>query len=235
MAQGLSHARNAATREARGSFIAWTDDDVLVDPGWLRAYELAIDRHPDATIFGGPIEPWFEGTPPTWLLSVLPRVSNAYALCDLGPNVMRLEPPDRLPFGANFVLRTEAQRTAPYDLALGRVKNGGALGEEHDVLVRLLAHGHIGYWIPEARVRHWLPRQRQSTSYLRRYYALSSRTQALGEMSDSQPTLFSRPRWAYRVLAEETAKYTWRRLRGEHSWVDSLIAQSYALGRLKIL
>src|SRR5690348_908357 len=31
---GQSHARNLAIRESRGAYIAWTDDDVLVDEGW---------------------------------------------------------------------------------------------------------------------------------------------------------------------------------------------------------
>lgn len=35
---GLSHARNAAAHAARGAWIAWTDDDVLVDRGWLRGH-----------------------------------------------------------------------------------------------------------------------------------------------------------------------------------------------------
>src|SRR4051794_35896246 len=35
---GQSNARNAAVRVARGDYIVWTDDDVLVDPLWLAAY-----------------------------------------------------------------------------------------------------------------------------------------------------------------------------------------------------
>src|SRR4051812_25844630 len=41
-AQGKSHALNRAVAESRGDYILWTDDDALVDEGWLAAYVLAI-------------------------------------------------------------------------------------------------------------------------------------------------------------------------------------------------
>src|SRR4051812_4932182 len=44
--QGLSNARNAAIDVAAGELICWTDDDVLVDPGWLSAYVEAASRWP---------------------------------------------------------------------------------------------------------------------------------------------------------------------------------------------
>src|SRR5690349_2692345 len=34
---GHARAARLAIQESRGRFIAWTDDDVLVDPGWLEA------------------------------------------------------------------------------------------------------------------------------------------------------------------------------------------------------
>lgn len=34
---GHARARNAGVRAARGQVVAFTDDDVAVDPGWLRA------------------------------------------------------------------------------------------------------------------------------------------------------------------------------------------------------
>jgi len=57
--QGKSHAANLAVSEARGDLLLWTDDDVLVERGWLRAYVEAAQAYPHVSIFGRPIEPTF--------------------------------------------------------------------------------------------------------------------------------------------------------------------------------
>ena len=36
--QNLSHVRNRAVEAARGTWVAFVDDDEVVDPGWLSAY-----------------------------------------------------------------------------------------------------------------------------------------------------------------------------------------------------
>jgi glycosyltransferase involved in cell wall biosynthesis len=65
--QGLSNARNSAVAVAKGDYILWTDDDVLVSSNWLVEYANAFRSWPDAAFFGGPIEPWFSTEPPAWL------------------------------------------------------------------------------------------------------------------------------------------------------------------------
>ena len=83
---GKSHACNCAVRNARGEYIIWTDDDVLVDPRWLASYAGAFVRYRDAVFFGGPIIPLFEGTPPPWLLKILPQIPSAFGMRDFGRN-----------------------------------------------------------------------------------------------------------------------------------------------------
>ncbi len=41
---GLSRARNTAIEVASGNVMIWIDDDVQVEPDWLRAYEAAFMR-----------------------------------------------------------------------------------------------------------------------------------------------------------------------------------------------
>src|SRR4051812_4125101 len=65
---GLSNARNRGVAHARGDYVCWTDDDVLVDPGWLCAWRDAFEATPDGVYFGGRVVPVFEGEKPKWLV-----------------------------------------------------------------------------------------------------------------------------------------------------------------------
>jgi glycosyltransferase involved in cell wall biosynthesis len=66
--RGHSPARNRAVDTANGDYLLWTDDDVIVEPGWLAAYADAFARWPQAAVFGGPIRARFDPPPPKWLL-----------------------------------------------------------------------------------------------------------------------------------------------------------------------
>jgi glycosyltransferase involved in cell wall biosynthesis len=173
--RGLSHARNRAAAEARGEIIAWTDDDVLVEPGWLSVYARAARELPESAFFGGPVLPWFDGSPPEWISASLPIIGSAFALCDLGAQRHPLGV-RHLPYGANFAVRTTTQRHHRFDPALGHVGSQLIAGDEMDVMQRMLGAGLSGTWLPEARVRHFVPRERMTEDYIRRYYRGIGRT-----------------------------------------------------------
>ena len=230
---GLSNARNLAVAEATGDYVIWTDDDVLVAPDWLAEYAKAFKQRPDAKVFGGPIAPWFPDTPPAWLESVWPRVANAYACIDYGDLPLPLTS-ERVPFGANMAMRTDALRSHPYDPNLG-VRPGSRMGgEETDVVRRVLAAGGTGWWIPGTRVRHYIQPERQTLKYLRGWwyaYGVYQGRAADDEVGVAQ--LFGRPRWLWRQLVVSEVRYqVGRHLRPPTSWIGDLIAASEARGAL---
>ena len=50
---GPAAARNHGGMSARGSYIAFLDDDCVAEPGWLRGFESAFLAHPRDTLLGG--------------------------------------------------------------------------------------------------------------------------------------------------------------------------------------
>lgn len=234
---GLSHARNAAAVRARGDYLVWTDDDVLVDEHWLCAYARAIRQWPEAAVFGGPVLPSFDGTPPAWLIEGWQDVDVAYASRDLGPLPFALGGAGAgLPFGANYVVRAREQRLFAYDPKLGRSQAPGLLlgGEETEVIKSILAAGGSGWWVPDARVAHFIPVERQTADYVRLYFHSRGRMNAGIVGRGSAKTLFGRPRWAWRQAVVGELRYQLlRRWAQPRRWVGAMVQASEAWGTLK--
>jgi GT2 family glycosyltransferase len=55
---GLDFARNRALREAKGELLAFLDDDVTIDRGWLAGLLEAWAENPDAAAFTGQVLPY---------------------------------------------------------------------------------------------------------------------------------------------------------------------------------
>jgi glycosyltransferase involved in cell wall biosynthesis len=230
---GLSHARNRAVREAHGDYILWTDDDVLVDENWLAEYFRAFSRWPDAAVFGGMVEPWFAGTPPRWLPRAFSQVASAFATRDLGPEAIPLTH-ELIPYGANYAVRRAEQLRYLYDPDLG-VRPGNQMGGEETTVVRaMLADGIKGWWVPEARVRHYIPEARQTTKYLRRYFYGYGEYCGRQVKGDGGQLLFGKPRWMWRQALESEIKYRLRRfISRPEIWVGDLVAASEAWGQMR--
>jgi glycosyltransferase involved in cell wall biosynthesis len=229
---GQTFARNRAIGEARGEYIVWTDDDVLVDPGWLAAYGRAFERWPEAGVFGGPVEPWFEGEPPGWLRSIFHDVDYAYAAVDYGGADCALQLPKQLPVGANMAFHAEDQRRYLYDTTLGLRESGGSRGDESEAILRMLAGGREGRWVADARVRHYIPQARQSLDYLRSFFMSQGRYEALQDRTPARRVLFGRPLWAWRQALTYEVAFRAGRLanREPRLWLDSFREASITWG-----
>jgi GT2 family glycosyltransferase len=55
---GLDFARNRALHAATGDFVAFIDDDAVLDVGWLAGLAGALSSHPDAGAFTGLVLPY---------------------------------------------------------------------------------------------------------------------------------------------------------------------------------
>lgn len=230
---GKSHALNLAVREAAGDYIAFTDDDVLVDEDWLVEYGGAFRRWPEATVFGGPIDAWIEGQLPAWLHRVWPRVKGVYGV--LPPGDGRVEYQNGPgPFGANMAVRTRDQRRYPYDPQLARQPGSPMRGEETAVVQAMLRDGLIGRWVPSARVRHFIPKSRQTIASLREHFFGLGLYDGLHDDFRNVPKLVGRPRWAWRQAIEGELRYWIGRLvRKPELWVEGLMQSGFAWGTIR--
>ena len=163
-AQGLSHARNRGLAEASAPWVAYVDDDALVERGWAaRALATIADGAFDA--FGGVYVPWYKYGRPRWF-------RDSYA-SNAGIAERRLLGEREFFSGGNAVLSRRAlDEVGGFSSELGMKGAVRAYGEETAVQIRMRARGlRIGF-DPELIVRHVVaPQKLQVRGLLANYYA----------------------------------------------------------------
>jgi glycosyltransferase involved in cell wall biosynthesis len=230
--QGHSAARNRAVESCDGDVIVWTDDDVEVDPRWLIEYGTTIDRTPEASFWGGPIRPKFLASRPSWLVKNWGVCQGCFAARELGDEAIELTA-DRLPYGANFAVRTPILRRFPFDEKLGR-KGDKLIGDDEvDVLQRIIGAGHRGYWVPGAAVHHLIPPERMTLDYVRRYF-VGQGYRLVGTGKGSRRTIAALrrdaviQRWIFRLKYRFAQSPAWLA-----HWIRAALAEGESLGRLE--
>jgi GT2 family glycosyltransferase len=157
---GLSRARNRGVAEACGEIIAFTDDDVIVDPGWLNSLARGFARSDRVACVTGLIVPAELDTPAQGYFDAVVKWSAHFT-----PRLFAFgEHSDRDPLfpyragefgaGANFaVTRAMARQLRGFDEALGVGSPAGG-GEDLDFFVRVILAGAALAYEPSALVWH---------------------------------------------------------------------------------
>ena len=157
---GLDWARNRAIQEARGALIAFTDDDVIVDPGWLRAIAEGFVDDPDVMAITGLVVPWELETEAQHLFELYGGFGRGFER--RWRRYDRQDPdPANAPYGAgrygtgaNMAFRRALfDAIGPFDPALdvGTLTNGGG---DLELFFRALKEGYTLLYEPRAIVRH---------------------------------------------------------------------------------
>ncbi|HMO15869.1 MAG TPA: glycosyltransferase [Pirellulaceae bacterium] len=225
--QGHTFARNRVISAAEGELLLWSDDDCRFNAGWITNYVNAA-RASQFAFWGAAIIPVFEQAVPTWINENWEMCKGCFAARDLGDVACDLTD-RRLPYGANFAIRTDLQKEFRFNEDLGR-RERKVLGEdETDMMRRVLAAGHRGAWVPHNPVEHMIPADRMTPEYIYQYFFGQGRT--LG-MNDDRRRLGQ-----IRLFIESTWNYWMYRLKRKHVpsnvWLSHMIQSALAAGRLQ--
>jgi GT2 family glycosyltransferase len=170
---GLDWARNRAVTEASGDILAFTDDDVVVDPEWTAALRKAFADRPDAAAATGLVLPYELETEAQELFERYGGFGRGFQRrwfrVDDGESAAALHGgTGKFGTGANMAFRRSVfAEIGGFDPALdvGTVTNGGG---DLEMFYRVLAAGHVLIYEPDAIVWH---RHRRDYAKLREQLA----------------------------------------------------------------
>ncbi|MEO8285654.1 MAG: glycosyltransferase [Chloroflexota bacterium] len=157
---GLDWARNRAIAEAQGDIIAYTDDDVVVDPGWVSALAKVFAENADVMAVTGLVVAYELDTPAQILFEMYGGFGRSFqrrwyqAPRGTWDRSLIYQGAGQFGTGANMAYRLSVfDEIGCFDPALdvGTVTNGGG---DLEMFFRVLKHGHTLVYEPAAFVRH---------------------------------------------------------------------------------
>jgi len=198
---GKSRAINAALARAAAPLVAFTDDDVEVDPGWVAAILRFFAAHPEYAAAMGKVQLPHRHAADAELLGLIDEY-RTIPVFDRGESVCDLEDF----YGANLAIRRSAlDQVGTFDERLGPGASGSS--EDLELAWRLRRAGfRIGY-MPQAVVYHEVDRSRLTREYLREFQVRLGRSEEVLRPGHSC--------WqALPSLIESASAYAWASLSG---------------------
>jgi glucosyl-dolichyl phosphate glucuronosyltransferase len=160
---GLHYGRHRGALEARGRFLAYLDDDVLLTPAWIQGAERLISGQAEAVV--GRILPKWEARPPAWLRT-LSHEPGFLSLLDMGPTGFYIDP--KFVYGDNFFIATQTlldlKGFHPDGMPTHQLRYRG--DGEYGLMLKFTKAGLRAWYEPIATVYHRIPRERMTMEYL---------------------------------------------------------------------
>jgi GT2 family glycosyltransferase len=160
---GASRARNAGLARAEGELVAFTDDDVIVDPGWIRASAEALRSGHDIACVAGLILPLELESDSQLLMEQFASFGKGFRRTIYRLPESREDNPlfpytaGAIGSGASTMMSAEvARELGGFDTVLGPGTPASG-GEDLEIFIRVLRAGHAVAYEPSAMVWHKHP------------------------------------------------------------------------------
>ncbi len=186
--QGLSHARNAGIAAGSGEIVGFIDDDEEIDRQWYSV--VAREFSDEATKFiGGPYLANCSVPMPAWLP---PGYNGAIGVIEPKPRTRFAPPFGGNLQGGNAVIRREVfERIGTYSGKLGRSGKGLLSEEDAEFYRRLLAADVYGVHAPDLIIYHYIPEERLTRSYHRRWTYWRAVSQGIADEDLKEPVRYA--------------------------------------------
>ena len=149
-----SNALNEVLRKTGNEFIVFFDDDVRIHSDTLVNYAKEVGERTNGFFLCGKVHVDYEEPPPEWLLGYLPPSAKGW---DFHEEKCRMEVPDGL--GANWgAFAIDMREAGGFDERKG--PSCKSIGEDTDMMNKLLNRNIIGYYLPNCEVWHFVPKTR---------------------------------------------------------------------------
>lgn len=147
--KGICQARNSGFQSARGQWVLFLDDDVLLPVNLLQTYEQAISKYPHAGVFGGPARLDTSIPRPWWWISEFDKTMS----CQNYGSDYRTYAEGTNPYGLNMMIkRALLHEHNGFDVRLDTWTSSFA--DETELFLRLRRKGVVLVYVPGAEVIH---------------------------------------------------------------------------------
>jgi glycosyltransferase involved in cell wall biosynthesis len=164
---GKSHALNAGIRAASGEILAFTDDDVTVEPTWLHNLTAPLQNLEWCGV-GGRTLPEQGVTMPRWLSAGQRQTLDPLAIFDRGTAGFELK---ETPFGNNMAFRKAVfDKHGGFRTDLGPRPDSEIRSEDTELCQRLLSAKEKLWYEPTAVVYHAIAKNRLRKAYFQSWW-----------------------------------------------------------------
>lgn len=153
-------ALNRGLAACPDAFVVFLDDDILLESGSLEAYAAARRRHPGRHFFGGPCIAEWEREPEEWLKPLLPASARGWSIEDPGRPLSEV-----MFLGLNWAADA-ADVIAGGGFDPERGPGTRSMGQESDMMQRMVNRGWTGIYVPDAVATHHVPPDRCSPEWV---------------------------------------------------------------------